>query len=74
MTRPFSGRLHPLLASLVLMAWAGAPRAAEQPAPADVSVWITTADHTRALAPSAPARFAGRASARPACAAPSRSR
>ena len=65
MTRPFSGRFHPLLASLVLMAWAGAPRAAEQPTPADVSVWITTADHTRALAPSAPARFAGRASARP---------
>ena len=65
MTRPFSGRFHPLLASLVLAAWAGAPRAAEQPAPADVSVWITTAGHTRALAPSAPARFAGRASARP---------
>ena len=65
MTRPFSGRFHPLLASLVLMAWAGAPRAAEQPAPADVSVWITTAGHTRALAPSAPARFAGRAAARP---------
>ena len=65
MTRPFSGRLHPLLASLVLAAWAGAPRAAEQPAPADVSVWITTAGHTRALAPSAPARFAGRAAARP---------
>ena len=65
MTRPFSGRLHPLLASLVLAAWAGAPRAAEQPAPADVSVWITTAGHTRALAPSAPARFAGQASARP---------
>ena len=65
MTRPFSGRFHPLLASLVLVAWAGAPRAAEQPAPADVSVWITTADHTRALAPSAPAGFAGRASARP---------
>ena len=65
MTRPFPGRFHPLLASLVLAAWAGAPRAAEQPAPADVSVWITTAGHTRALAPSAPARFAGRASARP---------
>ena len=65
MTRPFPGRFHPLLASLVLAAWAGAPRAAEQPAPADVSVWITTADHTRALAPSAPARFAGQASARP---------
>ena len=65
MTRPFSGRFHPLLASLVLAAWAGAPRAAEQPAPADVSVWITTAGHTRALAPSAPARFAGRAAARP---------
>ena len=65
MTRPFSGRLHPLLASLVLVAWAGAPRAAEQPPPADVSVWITTADHTRALAPSAPARLAGQASARP---------
>ncbi|WP_449301879.1 glycoside hydrolase family 30 protein [Pseudoxanthomonas mexicana] len=65
MTRPFPGRFHPLLASLVLAAWAGAPRAAEQPAPADVSVWITTAGHTRALAPSAPARFAGRAAARP---------
>ena len=65
MTRPFPGRFHPLLASLVLAAWAGAPRAAEQPAPADVSVWITTAGHTRALAPSAPARFAGQASARP---------
>ena len=65
MTRPFPGRFHPLLASLVLAAWAGAPRAAEPPAPADVSVWITTAGHTRALAPSAPARFAGRASARP---------
>ena len=65
MTRPFPGRFHPLLASLVLMAWAGAPRATEQPTPADVSVWITTADHTRALAPSPPARFAGQASARP---------
>ena len=65
MTRPFPGRFHPLHASLVLAAWAGAPRAAEQPAPADVSVWITTAGHTRALAPSAPARFAGRAAARP---------
>ena len=64
MTRPFPGRFHPLLASLVLAAWAGAPRAAEQPAPADVSVWITTADHARALAPSAPALFAERASAR----------
>ena len=65
MTRPFSGRFHPLLASLVLMAWAGAPPAPAQPAPADVSVWITTPAHTRALAPSAPARFAGRASAEP---------
>ena len=64
MTRPFPGRFHPLLASLVLAAWAGAPRAAEPPAPADVSVWITTADHARALAPSAPALFAERASAR----------
>lgn len=65
MTRAFSVRFHPLLASLVLAAWAGAPRAAEPPAPADVSVWITTADHARAVAPSAPARFAERASARP---------
>ncbi|WP_448243482.1 glycoside hydrolase family 30 protein [Pseudoxanthomonas mexicana] len=64
MTRAFSVRFHPLLASLVLAAWAGAPRAAEPPAPADVSVWITTADHARALAPSAPALFAERASAR----------
>lgn len=65
MTRPFSGRFHPLLACLVLVAWAGVPQAAEQPTPADVSVWITTADHTRALAHSPPARFAGQASARP---------
>lgn len=65
MTRSFSGHFRSLFASFVLAAWAAAPRAAEQPAPADVSVWITTADHTSALAPSTPAHFVGQASARP---------
>lgn len=61
-------RRHPrlLFASLAMLAL---PAAAKPPQPAphgpDVAVWITTADHGTALAPSAPARFGAAAAARP---------
>ena len=55
-------RSRTLLTSLFMLASSTAPLASASQRP-DVAVWITTADHTMALAPSTPTRFGMEASA-----------